>query len=411
MNIRTGLGSLLLFASCEVLRAQEPTLLRRLDTPIAPQDPDSSVLREVAVRVNTDVARTAARVKLPLFDGDRSLELIRTGPPLRRGGSEIWTGRVLGQEASTVIFSIRGDLLIGNVATQPMPDRPAEYYEIRFLGPDHVLRRIDPSKLHAEGNPVPSGTLEEPRTSTCSTDPPGEIDVLVLFTQKAQQRAGGAKAMKETIQVYIEEANLSFEQSRVVPLRLRLVGAEEAPRTDGEPFKESGSPATDLSQLKRPGGQLAGAHARRDAVGADLVVLIAEYTQQEIDDTSCGNAFLMETPSNAFESSAFAVVPRRCADRSMSFTHEVGHLMGARHDWADDASAASPNKPFKFSHGFVHLPGGNAGPRFRTLMAKDDECKLAHRRCDRVLFWSSPELKFPQTGIAMGVAGGDEPAE
>ena len=58
----------------------------------------------------------------------------------------------------------------------------------------------------------------------------------------------------------------------------------------------------------------------------------------------------------------------------------------------------------------MHLPGGNAGPRFRTLMAKDDECKLAHRRCDRVLFWSNPELKFPQTGIAMGVAGGDEPA-
>ena len=334
MNIRTGLGSLLLFASCEVLRAQEPTLLRRLDAPIAPQDPDSSVLREVAVRVNTDVARTAARVKLPLFDGDRSLELIRTGPPLRRGGSEIWTGRVLGQEASTVIFSIRGDLLIGNVATQPMPDRPAEYYEIRFLGPDHVLRRIDPSKLHAEGNPVPSGPLEEPRTSTCSTDPPGEIDVLVLFTQKAQQRAGGAKAMKESDPGLHRggESVLRAEPGGPAAAQARgRGGGATHGRGAIQGVRKSRDGPEPAQEARR---QLAGAHARRDAVGADLVVLIAEYTQQEIDDTSCGNAFLMETRSNAFESSAFAVVPRRCADRSMSFTHEVGHLMGARHDWA-----------------------------------------------------------------------------
>jgi len=180
MNIRTRLGSLLLFASCEVLRAQEPTLLRRLDAPIPPQDPDSSVLREVPVRGNTDVARTAARLKLPLFDGNRSLELIRTGPPVRRDGSEIWTGRVLGQEASTVIFSIRGDLLIGNIATQPMRDQLAPVLD---QGPAHhveLLEQIGGAHVVAPGLVRPPAREPAPGVHQLLLDA-GELEAIGLL--------------------------------------------------------------------------------------------------------------------------------------------------------------------------------------------------------------------------------------
>jgi len=222
MNIRTVLGLLLLLASCGALRAQ-PTLLRRSDAPLPPQERDSSVLREVAVVVNIPAARDASRLRLPLFDGNRTLELIRSGSAVQRDGSVIWSGRVAGQEASTVLFSTRGDILAANIATQPTREGPAEFFEIRFVGPDHVLRRIDPSKLRSEGNPIPSGVLNEPQTATCTSDPGDEIDVLVLFTPKASKRGGGADAMRESIRVYMEEANLANTQS-LVSTRFRRTG-------------------------------------------------------------------------------------------------------------------------------------------------------------------------------------------
>jgi len=73
MNIRTVLGSLVLFAACEAFGAQAPVLLRRSHAPIPPQEPDSSVLREVPVVVNIPAARDASRLRLPLFDGNRTL--------------------------------------------------------------------------------------------------------------------------------------------------------------------------------------------------------------------------------------------------------------------------------------------------------------------------------------------------
>lgn len=402
---------LLFLASSERLDARvppdAPPLVRRVDKAIPPGEPDSSVLREMAVEVDLRVARDSQTrmMRLPLFEGAASLDLVQTRRKRTRDGSVIWSGRVEGQPASTVIFSVGRDVLVANIATQPTKERDADYYQIRFLGGGtHVLRQIDPSKLAREGTPsVPEALDSEPQP-TCSTDPPGTIDVLVVYTRKAREAAGGEEAMKEAIEVYVEESNTSYAQSGV-ELNLRLVGTKEVD------YEESDHPRSDLNALKRPGGELDEVRGLRDAAGADLVVLIVEYSKRDTDRTSCGNAFVMETVSNAFESSAYAVVPRRCADSTYSFTHEVGHLMGARHDWADDASATSPNKPFPFSHCFVHLPKSNTTrPAFRTLMATDAECVMEERKCNRVLFWSNPEVMYAPSGVPMGKKTEDEPS-
>jgi hypothetical protein len=386
------------FLEARVPPEPPPLIKRSADPTLPPGEPDSSVLRETAVDVSIQVAREGDRVRLPLLDGTGELELVRTRRRRTRDGVVIWTGRVRGQPASTVLFSASRDLLVANISTQPNRDRDARHFEIRPVGERrHVLREIDPSKLPEERDPLTPEPVQQESQRTCSTDPDDSIDVLVFFTPRTSGKVNGPEGMRLAIEVYVEQANMSYAQSGVEQ-RLRLVGAEEVAYTESDKLQ------TDLESLKDPGGEMPDVHERRDTLGADLVALMVEYSDQKTDEIGCGQAFVMKSVSKAFERSAFAVVPRRCADKNISFAHELGHLMGARHDWAAAENESDPEEPFRFSHGFVHQ---TPRPAFRTVMATREDCDSG---CPRVLFWSNPSVNYPPSGEAMGIASGEQPA-
>ena len=64
----------------------------------------------------------------------------------------------------------------------------------------------------------------------------------------------------------------------------------------------------------------------------------------------------MGTVITTFENNAFNVTKRSCAVDNLSFPHELGRLMGARHDWYVDATN---NSPYTFNHGYVVTPNHN----------------------------------------------------
>jgi hypothetical protein len=116
-------------------------------------------------------------------------------------------------------------------------------------------------------------------------------------------------------------------------------------------------------------------HPLRDSVCADEVVLIVA------NNAYCGLAFLQEPISAGFAGSAFAMVSRQCATGYYSFAHEMGHNMGARHDWfVDDTSSV-----YTYNHGYV-----NSIDRWRTIMAYNAECSNQGFNCTRVQYWSNP---------------------
>ena len=85
---------------------------------------------------------------------------------------------------------------------------------------------------------------------------------------------------------------------------------------------------------------------------------------------------------------AFAVVHQDCAALTYSVAHEIGHLIGARHEISMDKTLT----PFAYGHGYVN------GTKWRDIMSYRESCN----GCQRVPVWSSPDVII--RGEAAGTA-------
>src|SRR5690606_13609511 len=140
-------------------------------------------------------------------------------------------------------------------------------------------------------------------------------------------------------------------------------------------------------------GELDAAHAWRDEVHADAVVLLVEEGADY-----CGFAYIMRELDRGFARSAFAVVKRSCAHGDRIFAHEVGHLLGIRHDrYVDGGGSLAPD-----AHGFVNVAPA-AGDPFRTVVAYEDHCRDAGFSCPTVPSFSSSTATLG--GEALGESG------
>jgi hypothetical protein len=122
-------------------------------------------------------------------------------------------------------------------------------------------------------------------------------------------------------------------------------------------------------------------HALRDQYKADIAALIVH------DPNGCGLSAAVAPPADR----AFTVVHHECAALSYSLAHEIGHIIGARHDMALD----DDKQPFPYGHGFV------SGKDWRTMMSYEESCD----GCPRLPIWSNPRIKV------RGVAAGDATAD
>jgi len=76
----------------------------------------------------------------------------------------------------------------------------------------------------------------------------------------------------------------------------------------------------------------------------------------------------------------FFVVHHACAAITMSIAHEIGDILGARHDrFVDDN-----NMPFAYGHGYVKRG------KWRDIMSYNAGCGS----CPRIPFWSNPRVFY-----------------
>jgi peptidyl-Asp metalloendopeptidase len=198
--------------------------------------------------------------------------------------------------------------------------------------------------------------------------------VIVAYTKKAASNYSDVG--RELVEFAIEQANQSFRNSNLGYVKLKLVHAYQ---TD---YVEEGEYFDHLWRFADKGdGYMDEIHGLRDKYAADVAVLIVD------DPKGCG----LSTRVFADADDAFSVVDHGCAVLSYSVAHEIGHLIGARHDLTTDTTMT----PFPYGHGYVN------GTKWRDVMSYKESCG----GCPRLPIWSSPKLMI--RGEPAGTANED----
>jgi hypothetical protein len=206
-------------------------------------------------------------------------------------------------------------------------------------------------------------------------DSPVSISVIVAYTQSAKDSVADIDA---TIQLAVAEANQAYANSGI-NIQLNLVGTFLFSYTEaGKTFDTILADFASNSDV----------NTRRNQAGADLAALIINQP----DYCGLADAIL------AHLCDAFAIVHYSCATGYYSFAHELGHLMGARHDENHDSTTT----PFAYGHGYEH--NATTTP-FRTVMAY--ACNTGN--CEpRVQYFSNPNVNY--SGVATGTAATNDNA-
>ena len=380
--------------------SQEAPATRR-PLPGVAQASGPATIRSRLVRIDLDRLAAAmalasrestprARLTLNLFDDADVQAVVERTAPTWSGGYSL-SGRIAGSAYGTVTLVVNGDVVAGSVRM------PGATYRIRTAGGGlYDLAQVDLSTLPPEAEPlVPTyasrpglGAPDAAGDPSHAADDASAIDMLIVYTPRARVAEGGPAEMGALLDLLVAETNQAFAESDASP-RIRLVHQEAVNYT------EDGDLSLDLRRITDPAdGHMDEVHTLRDTYGADYVHLIS--TGRNL----CGIAQLMTRVSQDFAPYAFAVSNQRCA---ATFTHELGHNLGLRHDRYND----SGNTPYPYSHGYINQrafePGAPVSAQWYTIMAYGGQCIASGILCRRVFRFSNPRLTW--NGDPMGAPG------
>ncbi len=305
-------------------------------------------------------------------------------------GNLVWKGKIVGDQG--LHLSTSTDLIDNSVIMVKTPKGISAtirvdgqlYKVVPGVDGSHAVMEIDEASMPMDH---PPGAIEELNhqsslnpnqftnmlanmdvvsASAPTTQATPDVKVLVAYTASAASASGDINGL---IQLAVAETNTGYANSGI-DATMTLVHSyqvnytEVGHQTDRDRFAGTND------------GYMDEVHGLRDQYGADVAVIVNNRTEY------CGIAKAIGADS----STAFATVHYDCATGYYSFGHEVGHLLGARHDPNNDPTTT----PYSYGHGYQH-PGGD----WRTVMAYN-----CPGNCTRINWWSNPNKT--RNGAVMG---------
>jgi peptidyl-Asp metalloendopeptidase len=357
----------------QVLQAADPALTAFAMTnesykPISQADPHTSPKKQAPSTVVLPISST------------KSITLERVRHSTDERGCT-WHGIVAETGESALLMRWNDGQITGLVGYK------GRIYTVESLGDQlHAVVEVDPRKMPPDhGAPKPTA---DPRaelrpdapTKTAGLAIPPTVkpfsdadrqaleatkivmDVMLLYTKKAASHY--VRDPANLLMMAIEQANDTFRNSGLGNISLRLVHTQVADydESEGEHFDH-------LYRMVDGIGSFKGIRDLRNEKRADIVGLILH------DASGCG----LSTRVAADAEEAYFVVHHSCASITISIAHEIGHILGARHDRAIDAN----NVPFAYGHG--HVNG-----KWRDIMSYQQSCD----GCVRIPYWSNPRVTY-----------------
>ncbi|MBO0741427.1 MAG: hypothetical protein J2P51_08370, partial [Hyphomicrobiaceae bacterium] len=252
-------------------------------------------------------------------------------------------------------------------------------------GEVHTMAEIDPKKLPPDHAPDPAQrnpSLAPPSPTMLPPAPPEpevapfpeadrqaleankiQIDVMLLYTPRVVSEY--IRNPVDLSALAIEQANQTFRNSGLGNITLRLVDSRLID------YDETGADQFDhLYRMVDSVGVFKNLKKLRDEKRADIVGLVLD------SPTGCGQS----TRVGADAEEAYFVVHHACAAITYSIAHEIGHILGARHDRIMDGN----DNPFPFAHGHIN------GRKWRDMMSYQEGCG----GCPRIPYWSNPRVMY-----------------
>jgi hypothetical protein len=320
-----------------------------------------------------------AEFKLPLRPG-LEVTLVRVDSTVQKDGSVTWSGRVKETGERAVLMLWANTMLTGYVAYQGTiftlenaggGVHASSELDRGKLPPDHAPTAAHRDSASAADAPkLPPKAPPEPAVEPFPDDvrraleaKPVTIDVMILYTPNAAKHY--IRDPADLLALAIEEVNETYRNSGIGNVRLRLVHSQ---LVDYDGTKED--QFTHLYTMVDGLGPFKNVRKLRDEKKADIVGLVIDNPK------GCGLSTRVRPDSDE----AFFVVHHACAATTMSIGHEIGHILGARHDRFIDES----NVPVAYGHGYVN------GTKWRDVMSYKEGCG----GCARIPFWSNPRVLY-----------------